>query len=68
MSPLDPASWAWSNPALGTTLTMKTIEAESENPDRASFLRASCNLWVASDKAWIQPGVWPQLLYTRPDT
>jgi hypothetical protein len=45
---------------------MKTIEAESENPDRASFLRASCNLWVASDKAWIQPGVWPQLLYSDP--
>jgi hypothetical protein len=68
ISPLDPASgaWAWANPALGTTLTMKTIEAESENPDRASFLRASCNLWVASDKAWIQPGVWPQLLYSDP--
>jgi len=66
MSPLDPASWVWSNPALGTTLTMKTIEAESENPDRASFLRASCNLWVASDKAWIMPGKWPELLYTNP--
>jgi hypothetical protein len=66
MSPLDPESWQWSNPALGTTLTMKTIEAESENPDRASFLRASCNLWVASDKAWIQPGKWPELLYTDP--
>ena len=66
LSPLDPASWAWANPALGTTLTIKTIEAEAENPDRASFLRASCNLWVASDKAWIQPGIWPQLLYTDP--
>ena len=66
MSPLDPASWRWANPALGQTLELKTIEAESENPDRASFLRASCNLWIASDKAWIQPGQWPQLHYKDP--
>ena len=64
VSPMDSRAWGWANPALGKTLTLKTIEAESENPDRASFLRASCNLWVASDKSWIQPGLWPELEYT----
>ena len=66
MSPMNPDAWAYANPALGTTLDMKTIEAESENPDRVSFLRASCNLWVASDKSWIQPGVWSQLRHDDP--
>jgi hypothetical protein len=47
LSPMTAQAWAYANPALGKTLTLKTIEAESENPDRASFLRASCNLWVA---------------------
>ena len=64
ISPMDSRAWGWANPALGKTLTLKTIEAESENPDRASFLRASCNLWVASDKSWIAPGLWPELEYT----
>ena len=66
LSPMTPQAWAYANPALGKTLTLKTIEAESENPDRASFLRASCNLWVASDKSWIAPGLWPELEYTDP--
>jgi len=66
MSPMDPQAWGWANPALGITLTLKTIESEAENPDRAAFLRASCNLWVASDKSWIAPGLWPELEYTDP--
>ena len=66
LSPMTPQAWAYANPALGKTLTLKTIEAESENPDRASFLRASCNLWVASDKSWIAPGLWPELEYSDP--
>ena len=63
---MDSQAWGWANPALGVTLTQKTIEAEAENPDRAAFLRASCNLWVASDKSWIAPGLWPELEYTDP--
>ena len=66
ISPMDSQAWGWANPALGVTLTQKTIEAEAENPDRAAFLRASCNLWVASDKSWIAPGLWPELEYTDP--
>ena len=66
LNPMTPAAWAYGNPALGITLTAATLQAESENPDRAAFLRASCNLWVASDKSWIQPGQWPALLYDGP--
>ena len=66
LNPMTPAAWAYGNPALGITLTLKTLQAESENPDRANWLRAGCNLWVASDKSWIQPGQWPALLYDGP--
>jgi hypothetical protein len=61
LDPMNPAAWAYGNPALGHTLELSTIEAESQNPDRAQFLRASVNLWVASDRGWIPPGVWPAL-------
>jgi phage terminase large subunit-like protein len=64
LDPLHPASWAWGNPALGYTLDMDTIRQESTNPDRASFLRASLNLWVSVVRGWIEPGVWPRLEYT----
>ena len=63
INPMTPEAWVYGNPALGITLTPETLLAESENPDRAAFLRASCNLWVASDKSWIQPGQWPALQY-----
>lgn len=66
VDPMSPSSWHWGNPALGHTLTMETIQAESENPDRAQFLRASCNLWVASDRGWLPPGLWPQLQTDEP--
>jgi hypothetical protein len=61
IDPMTPAAWSYGNPALGHTLEQSTIQAESENPDRAQFLRASVNLWVASDRGWIPPGVWPAL-------
>jgi hypothetical protein len=66
LNPMTPEAWAYGNPALGHTLSIETLIAESENPDRAQFLRASCNLWVASDKGWLQPGLWPSLLYEGP--
>ena len=63
IDPMTPTAWAYANPALGKTLTLSTLHAEAENPDRANFLRASCNLWIASDKAWISPGVWTELKF-----
>ena len=62
LDPNTPIAWCYGNPALGHgTIEMATIQAESENPDRAQFLRASVNLWVASDKGWISSGIWPAL-------
>jgi hypothetical protein len=63
LDPMTPAAWKFSNPALGYTLELETLEAEAESPDRAAFLRASVNLWIASDAGWIAPGVWPRLQY-----
>jgi hypothetical protein len=63
LDPMTPAAWGYGNPALGHTLEPETIAAESQSPDRAAFLRASVNLWVASDRAWVRPGQWPDLLH-----
>lgn len=60
------STWVWGNPSLGRTISVETLRAESLNPNRAQFLRASCNLWVASDQGWIPPGVWPALEYSDP--
>ena len=66
VDPTSPEAWGWGNPALGHTLTAETIVAESQNPDRAQFLRASVNVWVASEQAWLQPGVWAALQTNEP--
>ena len=64
---MSPAAWAYSNPALGHTLELSTLEAESENPDRASFLRSN-NTWVSAMKSWLPPGRWAALeTDTMPD-
>ena len=57
---MTPAAWAYSNPALGHTLELATLAAESENPDRASFLRSN-NTWVSALKSWLPPGRWAAL-------
>lgn len=59
----DPEMWRYANPALGHTLELETLIAESEAPNRAAFLRASLNLWVASDQSWLDPGTWEKLVY-----
>jgi hypothetical protein len=61
LDPMTPAAWLFGNPAVSRTLQMETIAAEAQSPDRAAFLRASVNLWVASDRAWVRPGQWPEL-------
>jgi hypothetical protein len=66
LDPMTPDAWGWGNPALGITLTPAVIVGESQNPDRAQFLRASVNVWVASDQGWLQPGTWPALEYSDP--
>jgi phage terminase large subunit-like protein len=64
VDPMDEQHWGWANPALGTTLELDRLRAESDGPNRAAFLRAALNLWVAAEQAWLTPGVWDAL--TRP--
>jgi phage terminase large subunit-like protein len=52
------AAWEYSNPALGHTLDIRTIEQEAKGPNRAGFLRSSVNLWVQSELSWLAPGRW----------
>jgi phage terminase large subunit-like protein len=57
----DPSQWHQANPALGHTLEFETLLDESQTPDRASFLRASLNLWISSSQSWISPGLFEKL-------
>jgi hypothetical protein len=68
--PADPDTWTWANPALGHTIKLDTIRAEAGADDRNAFLRASLNLWVASDKGWLPTGAWEACRaadWTEPD-
>jgi hypothetical protein len=57
IDPMTPEAWKYANPALGTLLEMSTIEEESHSPNTASFLRASCNLWITGHKSWLEIGL-----------
>jgi hypothetical protein len=61
MDLMTPEAWAYANPALGHTLEMEVIEAESEAPNRNAFLRASVNTWTATQNGWLEPGVFEAL-------
>jgi hypothetical protein len=58
IDPDDRRYWSWANPALGTTITMDALEAQSQGGDRSAFLRAHLNLWVAAAKSWLPIGLW----------
>jgi phage terminase large subunit-like protein len=61
INPDDRRWWPWANPALGTTVTWDALEAAADGGDRAAFLRAHLNLWVAAAKAWLPVGTWEPL-------
>ena len=50
--------WPWANPALGQTVRIEALEAAAESPDRAAFLRAHLNQWVASSSSWLPIDSW----------
>lgn len=58
--------WGWANPALGTTITQRSLDSASETPDQSAFYRAHLNVWVASASSWIPLGVWDQCETDRP--
>ena len=66
MDLMTPEAWAYANPALGHTLKMEVIEAESEAPNRNAFLRASVNTWTATQNGWLEPGVFEALKSNDP--
>jgi phage terminase large subunit-like protein len=57
IDPMTPEAWKYANPALGILLEMSTLEEESHSPNTASFLRASCNLWITGHKSWLDIGL-----------
>ena len=60
-SDADPANselWPLANPAIGHTLSLDVLEQESKAPNHAAFLRAALNMWVASDRPWLEHGLW----------
>jgi hypothetical protein len=61
VDPMTADAWAYANPALGHTITLESLEAESHAPNRAAFLRSSVNLWTQTDQSWLQPGLWQEL-------
>lgn len=64
--PLDERLWCYANPSLGRTIDIERLREESQAPDRTAFLRGSLNLWVASDRGWLPPGVWDELEQPTP--
>lgn len=65
--PMSPEAWHDANPAIaGGTISLDVLEAESEQPNRAAFIRSSVNLWLASSQGWIAPGVWDALATSDP--
>jgi len=57
----SPDSWPAANPAIGYTLDPEVLQDESEQVDKAAFLRASLNVWISSERSWLAPGVFDAL-------
>jgi hypothetical protein len=62
----DPATWAWSNPALGTTITVERLRRMAETPNRQAFHRAHCNVWISAAASWLPAGHWQSLAVEEP--
>jgi phage terminase large subunit-like protein len=54
-------TWPLANPAIGYTLDPEVLQDESEQVDKAAFLRASLNIWISSDRSWLDPGMFDAL-------
>lgn len=56
--PDDPKYWGFANPSLGRTITVRALQDACSSPDRSTWLRAHCNLWVSAASSWLPPGMW----------
>lgn len=57
----SPELWKMANPAIGYTLEPDVLRDESEQVDKAAFLRASLNIWISSERSWLPPGTFDAL-------
>ena len=57
----SPEVWKMANPAIGYTLEPDVLRDESEQVDKAAFLRASLNVWISSERSWLPPGLFDSL-------
>lgn len=71
--PSDPATWAATNPSLGTSFTVETMaeqwQAAKENPaDKLNFLCFKLNRWVsASAEPFVDLQLWDSLKAPVPE-
>jgi hypothetical protein len=56
----DRQYWGWANPALGTTISLKSLELAYDSPNRQAFIRGHLNLWIDSNSAWLPLSLWSQ--------
>lgn len=75
LDPFDPDSWPKFHPALGNTIQLEDLAVRARraqgHPERtATFLRAYCNIVVASDGSLVDMAAWDDLavVVDAPDT
>jgi hypothetical protein len=59
VSPKDESYWGYPNPALGRTVSLDALRAASS---KDGFIRAHLNQWVTARGAWLEPGLWEDLV------
>jgi len=57
----SPDAWPLANPAIGHTLDPEVLADEAAQVDKSAFLRASLNIWISSERSWLEPGTFDKL-------
>lgn len=55
VDPRDERFWRWANPALGTTIKLKTLRSRAKSE---AFTRQHLNMWITARGSMLDPGVW----------
>jgi phage terminase large subunit-like protein len=62
----DRRYWGWANPALGTTITMKSLELAYDSPNRQAFIRGHLNCWLDTNSPWLPLSLWAERVSEQP--
>jgi hypothetical protein len=62
----DRRYWGWANPALGTTITMKSLELAYDSPNRQAFIRGHLNCWLDTNSPWLPLSLWAERVSDQP--